>query len=156
MRLTSKGRYAVAAMIDLAMRSGDGPVTLAAIADRQCISLSYLEQLFRRLREAGLVRSVRGPGGGYLLGKPASEITIAEIIHAVNETVQTTACGGGDQGCMPDGSRCDAHELWMALGEQIERFLQGITLEQVCRGEVRAAGPSAASGQRVQVDFALS
>jgi len=131
MRLTSKGRYAVSAMVDLNKQEGDGPVTLAAISERQFISLSYLEQLFRRLRENGLVRSVRGPGGGYLLARTALEISVADIIRAVNEPVRTTMCENGVRGCHR-GNRCDTHQLWESLGLHIYRFLDAVSLEQVC------------------------
>jgi len=131
MRLTSKGRYAVSAMVDLNKNCEHGPVTLASISERQFISLSYLEQLFRRLREEGLVNSVRGPGGGYRLAKPASEIVVTEIITAVNESIRTTLCEDADRGCH-QGSRCDTHQLWNALGRHIYRFLDTITLEDVC------------------------
>jgi len=135
MRLTSKGRYAVSAMVDLYKQQDKGPVTLAAISDRQFISLSYLEQLFRCLREGGLVSSVRGPGGGYLLARPAAEISIANIIRAVNEPVRTTACENAVRGCH-GGSRCDTHQLWEALGQHIYRFLDAVNLEKVCQDDV--------------------
>jgi len=131
MRLTSKGRYAVSAMVDLNKNCENGPVTLASISERQFISLSYLEQLFRRLREEGLVTSVRGPGGGYRLAKPASVIVVSDIITAVNESIRTTLCEDADRGCH-QGSRCDTHQLWNALGRHIYRFLDTITLEDVC------------------------
>ncbi len=130
MRLTSKGRYAVSALVDL-NKQKKSPVTLAAISERQFISLSYLEQLFRCLRESGLVRSVRGPGGGYLLAKTAENISIAEIIRAVNEPVRTTMCENGVRGCHK-GNRCDTHQLWESLGQHIYRFLDAVSLEQVC------------------------
>jgi len=135
MRLTSKGRYAVSAMVDLNKQQGDGPVTLAAISERQFISLSYLEQLFRRLREAGLVSSVRGPGGGYVLARNAKEISVADVIRAVNEPVRTTMCENGVRGCHR-GNRCDTHQLWEALGQHIYRFLDAVSLEQVCEKQV--------------------
>lgn len=135
MRLTSKGRYAVSAMVDLNKQQAEGPVTLAAISERQFISLSYLEQLFRRLRENGLVRSVRGPGGGYLLAREPEEISVADIIRAVNEPVHTTMCENGVRGCHR-GNRCDTHQLWEALGLHIYRFLDAVTLAQVCNKEV--------------------
>jgi len=135
MRLTSKGRYAVSAMVDLNKNREHGPVTLASISERQFISLSYLEQLFRRLREEGLVTSVRGPGGGYKLAKPASEIVVTEIITAVNESIRTTLCEDADRGCH-QGSRCDTHQLWNALGRHIYRFLDTITLEDVCQKNI--------------------
>jgi len=135
MRLTSKGRYAVSAMVDLNKQQTEGPVTLAAISERQFISLSYLEQLFRRLREAELVKSVRGPGGGYLLARDAVDISIANIIRAVNEPVRTTMCENGVRGCHR-GNRCDTHQLWESLGNHIYRFLDAVSLEQVCREDV--------------------
>jgi len=135
MRLTSKGRYAVSAMVDLNKQQGDGPVTLAAISERQFISLSYLEQLFRRLREAGLVSSVRGPGGGYVLARGAAEISVADVIRAVNEPVRTTMCENGVRGCHR-GNRCDTHQLWEALGQHIYRFLDAVSLAQVCEKQV--------------------
>ena len=135
MRLTSKGRYAVSAMVDL-NKEQDGPVTLSAISERQFISLSYLEQLFRCLRESGLVRSVRGPGGGYLLAKDADDISIADIIRAVNEPVRTTMCENGVRGCHK-GNRCDTHELWESLGQHIYRFLDAVSLAQVCAKDAK-------------------
>ncbi len=135
MRLTSKGRYAVSAMVDLTKQQQGGPVTLAAISERQFISLSYLEQLFRRLREGGLVNSVRGPGGGYTMARDPSEITVAEVIRAVNEPVHTTMCENGIRGCHR-GNRCDTHQLWEALGQHIYRFLDAVTIQQVSDGEV--------------------
>ncbi len=131
MQLTSKGRYAVAAMVDLAKHKDEGPVTLASISERQFISLSYLEQLFRKLRENELVDSVRGPGGGYLLAKSASDITISNIMHAVNETIKTTICRSEGSGCNR-GSRCETHNLWMALGHHISFFLETVTVQDVC------------------------
>lgn len=135
MRLTSKGRYAVSAMVDLNNQREKGPVTLSAISERQFISLSYLEQLFRRLRENGLVTSVRGPGGGYLLAKDAADISVAEIIRAVNEPVRTTMCENGIRGCHR-GQRCDTHQLWESLGLHIYRFMDAVSLEQVCNKDV--------------------
>ena len=135
MRLTSKGRYAVSAMVDLNNQLEKGPVTLSAISERQFISLSYLEQLFRRLRESGLVTSVRGPGGGYLLAKAAVDISVAEIIRAVNEPVRTTMCENGIRGCHR-GMRCDTHQLWESLGLHIYRFMDAVSLEQVCNKDV--------------------
>jgi Rrf2 family iron-sulfur cluster assembly transcriptional regulator len=131
MQLTSKGRYAVSAMVDLAGHQDQGPITLASISERQFISLSYLEQLFRKLRENGLVDSVRGPGGGYRLAKPTGEITISHIMHAVNETIQTTMCKTESVGCHR-GSRCDTHNLWSALGQHINFFLDTVTVQDVC------------------------
>jgi len=135
MRLTSKGRYAVSAMVDLNKQRKNGPTTLAAISERQFISLSYLEQLFRRLRENGLVTSVRGPGGGYLLAREAADISVADIIRAVNEPVRTTMCENGIRGCHR-GKRCDTHQLWESLGLHIYRFMDAVSLAQVCAKDV--------------------
>jgi len=130
MRLTSKGRYAVSAMVDLSKFQAKGPVTLAAISERQYISLSYLEQLFRRLREDGLVCSIRGPGGGYLLNRPANEISVADVIRAVSEEIQATGCTDSMHG-QRYSRRCDTHTLWEALNQHIYRFLDVVTLQDV-------------------------
>jgi Rrf2 family iron-sulfur cluster assembly transcriptional regulator len=126
MRLTTKGRYAVTAMLDLALHFREGPITLADISGRQGISLSYLEQLFSRLRRHGLVDSTRGPGGGYRLSRPADEIAVADVITAVDEKVDTTRCGG--KGNCQNNEPCLTHELWTELSDQIYQFLNGITL----------------------------
>ncbi len=126
MKLTTKGRYAVTAMLDLALHFDKGAVTLADIARRQGISLSYLEQLFAKLRRSGLVDSVRGPGGGYNLAMPPSKITVAEIIVAINENIDATRCGG-EKNCHGDQT-CLTHQLWEDLSAQIHNFLSGITL----------------------------
>ena len=126
MRLTTKGRYAVTAMMDLALHEGKGPITLNDIAENQEISLSYLEQLFSKLRRSGLVRGLRGPGGGYRLARDAASISIADIITAVDENVDVTRCGG-KKNCQ-DGERCLTHELWQQLGSRIQDFLAGVTL----------------------------
>jgi Rrf2 family iron-sulfur cluster assembly transcriptional regulator len=137
MRLTTKGRYAVTAMLDLAMHGADGPVTLADIAGRQAISQSYLEQLFARLKRAGLVLSLRGPGGGYALAKAPSEISVSHIIGSVGEGIDATRCGGS--GDCQDGLVCLTHELWMDLSERIDQFLSDITLaDLIARADVRA------------------
>ncbi|HXH04785.1 MAG TPA: Fe-S cluster assembly transcriptional regulator IscR [Candidatus Competibacteraceae bacterium] len=128
MRLSTKGRYAVTAMMDLAIHDKDGPVTLAEISQCQGISLSYLEQLFAKLRKHALVEGVRGPGGGYRLARPADQITVADIITAVDEKLDATRCAGRKD-CQ-NGRRCLTHELWSDLSEQILSFLQGITLAQ--------------------------
>ena len=136
MRLTSKGRYAVTAMLDVALHAEQGPVPLADISERQAISLSYLEQLFSRLRKQGLVASVRGPGGGYRLGKPANEISIGQVIAAVNESVDATRCHG-QNGCQ-GGIQCLTHSLWRDLSDRISNFLDEITLgELVSQSEVK-------------------
>jgi Rrf2 family iron-sulfur cluster assembly transcriptional regulator len=138
MRLSTKGRYAVTAMLDLAINSGNGPVTLADISANQGISLSYLEQLFAALRGKQLVRGVRGPGGGYYLGRPADEISIANIICAVDEWVEFTRCKGRED--CHGGQRCLTHSLWNDLSEQIFTFLSDITLaDLVERGLEREA-----------------
>lgn len=126
MRLTTKGRYAVTAMLDLAFHSQEKPVTLTEIAARQTISLSYLEQLFARLRKAGIVQGVRGPGGGYQLSQSPEQICIAAIIEAVNEPIDSTKCGGGAN-CQHD-SICLTHDLWTGLSEHIQDYLSNITI----------------------------
>lgn len=126
MRLTTKGRFAVTAMIDLALRQGEGPVTLAGISERQRISLSYLEQLFGKLRRHRIVGSVRGPGGGYCLAKPMNTITVAEIIVAVDEPLDATSCGGKEN-CQDD-HRCMTHELWSKLNEKMFEYLNSVSL----------------------------
>lgn len=141
MRLTTKGRYAVTAMLDLALHKDQGPISLADISQRQAISLSYLEQLFARLRKSSLVSSVRGPGGGYELFRDATSIYIAEIIDAVNESVDTTKCRGA--GNCQDGETCLTHYLWEDLSEQIHSFLQGISLaDLVTRSDVKRIAES--------------
>ena len=126
MKLTTKGRYAVTAMLDLALRYDKGAVTLADIAKRQGISLSYLEQLFAKLRRSGLVDSVRGPGGGYTLAMEPAKISVAEIIVAINENIDATRCGG-EKNCHGDET-CLTHQLWEDLSTRIHEFLNGITL----------------------------
>lgn len=131
MKMSTKGRYAVMAMIDIAASSSGDPVSLAEIAVRQDISQEYLEQLFGKLRKAKLVESSRGPGGGYRLARPTAEIPIAEIIAAVDEELQFTRCGGDAvEGCVK-GERCNAHDLWSSLGRQMMYFLASVTLEDV-------------------------
>ncbi len=129
MRLTTKGRYAVTAMLDLAIHHDGGPVTLADIARRQGISLSYLEQLFSLLRKRGLVTSIRGPGGGYHLGRKAESIAVVEVIAAVDESVDSTRCGGREN-CQGE-ERCLTHDLWQDLSKQIYDFLSAIDLAQL-------------------------
>jgi len=128
-RLTTKGRYAVTAMLDLAIHHGNGPITLAEIAQRQGISLSYLEQLFSRLRRHSLVSSVRGPGGGYNLARDAADIHVAEVISAVDEKVDTTRCHGAHN-CQ-DNQRCLTHDLWQDLSDRIYDYLSGISLQEL-------------------------
>ncbi len=129
MRLTTKGRYAVTAMLDLALHATEGPVPLADISQRQGISLSYLEQLFSRLRRQGLVDSARGPGGGYRLARSASDIAVVDVINAIDENVNVTRCGG--QGDCQDGEPCLTHDLWCDLSAQIHDFLASIDLQQL-------------------------
>ena len=129
MKLTTKGRYAVTAMLDLALHYGNGPITLSDIAQRQGISLSYLEQLFSRLRKRSLVASVRGPGGGYSLGKEASEIYVGEVISAVDENMDTTRCHGAHN-CQ-NNERCLTHDLWSDLSNQIYNYLNNISLQDL-------------------------
>ena len=136
MRLTTKGRYAVTAMLDIALHHDQGPVSLADISQRQAISLSYLEQLFAKLRKSSLVNSVRGPGGGYELERRSEAIYVAEIIDAVNESVDTTKCGGA--GDCQAGQTCLTHHLWEDLSDQIHSFLQSISLaDLVTKNEVK-------------------
>jgi len=134
MRLTTKGRFAVTAMIDLALHQNGSPVTLAGISARQEISLSYLEQLFSKLRRHNLVQSVRGPGGGYNLGRAAHEVSVAEIILAVNESLDTTQCGGKEN-CHssnhPGGRRCMTHELWSTLNDKMFGYLSSVSLQDL-------------------------
>ncbi|MBD3610404.1 MAG: Fe-S cluster assembly transcriptional regulator IscR [Gammaproteobacteria bacterium] len=129
MRLTTKGRYAVTAMLDLALHYENGPITLADISGRQGISLSYLEQLFSKLRKHGLVDSARGPGGGYRLSRQATDIAVVEVITAVDEKVDATRCGG--KGNCQGEERCLTHELWTDLSSQIYDFLNNITLGEL-------------------------
>lgn len=129
MRLTTRGRYAVTAMLDLALNYENGPVSLAAIAERQGISQSYLEQLFARLRRSGLVDGLRGPGGGYKLGRSGKSISVADVIDAVNETVDATRCGG-QRNCHGE-HRCLTHDLWEELSHEIREFLSNVSLDQL-------------------------
>ena len=129
MRLTTKGRFAVTAMIDLAMRQHNGPVTLAGISERQRISLSYLEQLFGKLRRHDLVESTRGPGGGYTLGRLPQDLTVADIIFAVDEPLDATQCGG-KQNCHDEGP-CMTHELWTNLNRKMIEYLDSVTLSEL-------------------------
>jgi Rrf2 family iron-sulfur cluster assembly transcriptional regulator len=134
MRLTTKGRFAVTAMIDLAMRQGKGPVTLSGISQRQAISLSYLEQLFGKLRRHEIVESIRGPGGGYSLARRADKVTVADIIIAVDEPLDATQCGGKEN-ChganKATGARCMTHELWATLNEKMVDYLDSVSLQDL-------------------------
>lgn len=140
MKLSTKGRYAVMAMADLGKANTDKPVALADIAERQEISLSYLEQLFGKLRRSGLVNSVRGPGGGYRLSRVASEIRISDVIAAVDEPIAATRCTSAG-GCHSDKARCLTHDLWQALSYQIHLYLSSVTLEDVCARRILGPQP---------------
>ena len=129
MKLTTKGRFAVTAMLDLALHGHDGPVTLAGISERQKISLSYLEQLFGKLRRRELVESIRGPGGGYLLARDAAKVSIADIIRAVEEPLDSTQCGGREN-CL-ENQRCMTHDLWEELNTTVYGFLASVSLSQL-------------------------
>ncbi len=138
MKLSTRARYAVMAAVELAGRERDAPLALAEIAARQEISLSYLEQLVGRLRRAGVVRSVRGPGGGYALSRRAEAISVADVIHAVEEPARMTRCAPerGERGCLSRGRQCGTHDLWEALGLQVELFLCSVSLADVAQGRL--------------------
>ena len=138
MRLTTKGRFAVTAMVDLALRSGDGPVTLAGISERQKISLSYLEQLFGKLRRNNLVESVRGPGGGYCLARPLEQIAVADIVRAVDESFDATQCGGREN-CKNE-KRCMTHELWSTLNFKMYEYLSSVSLFDLVSRQMQKEG----------------
>lgn len=140
MKLSTKGRYAVMAMADLGKTETSKPVALADVAERQEISLSYLEQLFGKLRRAGLVKSVRGPGGGYLLSRAAEDIRISDVIQAVDEPMDATRCNQAE-GCHSDKARCLTHDLWQALTYQIHLYLSSVTLADVCARKVLGPRP---------------
>jgi len=142
MRLTTKGRFAVTAMIDLGLRGTDGPVTLAGISERQKISLSYLEQLFGKLRRRHLVDSVRGPGGGYCLARPAEQISVADIVRAVDEALDATQCGGHEN-CKRE-ERCMTHDLWTNLNARMYEYLDSVSLHDLVDQQLRKA-----SGEQV-------
>jgi len=138
MRLTTKGRFAVTAMVDLATRGGNAPVTLAGISERQNISLSYLEQLFGKLRRHNIVESVRGPGGGYYLARPGAQISIADIISAVDEPMDATNCEG--KGDCKDGKPCSTHALWYGLNEVLQAYLTAVNLQQLVDKHLQEKG----------------
>lgn len=165
MHLSTRGRYAIMAMLDLAQLANANrdtslgkPVTLAQIAERQQISLSYLEQLFAKLRKAGVVDSVRGPGGGYMIPKPLNLVMLADIVNAVDEIIDVTRCGSSEPGgpaqgagCV-HGGKCNAHDLWNALGGHIEQFLRRVSLQMVLDGDFDASpalAPMVFSGVRI-------
>ena len=144
MRLTTKGRFAVTAMIDLASRQGNGPVTLSAISERQEISLSYLEQLFGKLRRHKIVESVRGPGGGYNLARPAKDVTVADIIIAVDEPLDATQCGGKENCHSPaqdGGGRCMTHDLWSTLNAKMVEYLDSVSLKDLVDQQIAHQKP---------------
>lgn len=145
MKLTTKGRYAVTAMLDLAIHASDKPISLADISERQVISLSYLEQLFSKLRRQGLVQSVRGPGGGYCLSRGAESIYVAQVIEAVNEAVDATGCRGTEN-CQA-GNRCLTHDLWTDLSDQIHSFLNNISLASLAKDGSRQASAQPQTGK---------
>jgi Rrf2 family iron-sulfur cluster assembly transcriptional regulator len=148
MRLGTKGRYAVMAMADIARHGASGAVCLSDIADRQEISLAYLEQLFARLRRAGLVCSVRGPGGGYRLALTAEATSVGAIVQAVDEPLHATRCDAkADKGCMAGGERCMTHHLWEALGDEIEQFLDGVSLADVIGRRIPRRARATASAE---------
>ena len=138
MRLTTKGRFAVTAMTDLALNGGAGPVTLAGISDRQKISLSYLEQLFGKLRRHKLVDSVRGPGGGYCLARPMDRISVADIVRAVDEALDATQCGGREN--CKDEERCLTHDLWATLNLKMYEYLESVTLSDLVEKHLKKPG----------------
>jgi Rrf2 family iron-sulfur cluster assembly transcriptional regulator len=144
MQLSTKGRYAVMAMTDLAGRPDGRATPVAEIAERQQISQAYLEQLFARLRRRGLVTAHRGPGGGYRLAKPASETSVADVVIAVDEPLRAIRCGGGKAGCMKDGARCLTHDLWEETGRQIRDYLASVSLADVVSGRLKRAPAEAA------------
>ncbi len=152
MRLTTKGRYAVTAMLDLAIHHGNGPITLADIAQRQGISLSYLEQLFSRLRKRELVSSVRGPGGGYTLARDAADVSVAAVIVAVDENVDTTRCGGAHN--CHGNKQCLTHDLWQDLSDRIFGYLNQISLQDLMnrRGVQEVVERQHETGNSVQLD----
>jgi len=140
MRLTTKGRFAVTAMADLAVRHGRGPVTLSSISERQKISLSYLEQLFGKLRKHNIVIAVRGPGGGYYLAREAAQISIADIISAVDEHMDATQCGG--KGNCDDNKQCSTHDLWMGLNNILHRYMAEVNLQQLVDNHAKSSSDS--------------
>ena len=143
MKLSTKGRYAVMAMADLASNTSGKPVSLADVAGRQEISLSYLEQLFGKLRRGGLVKSVRGPGGGYLLAKAPTDMRVSDIIMAVDEPITATRCTpGSTHGCHSNKARCLTHDLWQELGNQIYLYLNTVSLDDICSKRIQTSSDS--------------
>jgi Rrf2 family iron-sulfur cluster assembly transcriptional regulator len=144
MQLSTKGRYAVMAMTDLAGRGGDRAVHVSEIAQRQQISQAYLEQIFARLRRRGIVTSHRGPGGGYRLARPADETTVADVVIAVDEPLRAIRCGGGETGCLKGGARCLTHDLWEETGRHLHDYLASVSLADVTSGRLRRTTEAAA------------
>lgn len=154
MRLTTKGRYAVTAMLDLAIHATEGPISLNEISGRQNISLSYLEQLFSKLRRYGLVESVRGPGGGYRLSRLDSEINVADIVDAVNETLDSTRCQ--KKGDCQDGQECLTHHLWMDLSDQIHNFLSSVTLQNlIARRDIQTVATRQSESTLIKMEASI-
>jgi len=135
MMLTTKGRYAVMAVVDIAAQDSDSPIGLSDIAKRQDVKIAYLEQIVSKLRVKGILKSVRGPGGGYKLNKKCVEITIAEVINAIEEPIKMTRCGTKN-GCRDNNVKCSTHELWQGLGDNIYNYLNSITIRDVCDGNI--------------------
>lgn len=133
MLLTTKGRYAVMAVIEIAGNDSSCPISLSSIAEKQDISLSYLEQIFMQLKSAGIVKAVRGPGGGYILAKPRNEITIAEVIKATGESMKMTRCNSEKKSCNISGAKCKTHHLWRGLENKIYEYLNSISLDDICK-----------------------
>ncbi len=149
MRLTTRGRYAVMALVDLAQNADSQPLALSEVARRQDISLSYLEQLFSRLRRAGLVNGVRGPGGGYSLARPPDDMRISDVMLAVDEPMRATRCmPGSPEGCRQNRARCSTHDLWEELGRQVQIFLGSLTIADVCERRVMGTAGVANIGGR--------
>ena len=146
MILGTKARYAVMAMVELAGRPPGVPVTLADLSESQEITLPYLEQIFAKLKHSGLVQSVRGPGGGYVLAKPASELRIADIVMAADESLKMTRCETHESGCMSTKTRCMTHHLWEGLEEQIHQYLSGVTLADVRSKKLSGVGFQVSEG----------
>lgn len=141
MMLSTRGRYAVMAMVELARRGSNSPISLSEISERQEIPLAYLEQIFSKLRKGGLVKSVRGPGGGYQLAHPAAETWVADIVLAAEEAIKMTRCDSEAAGCMSPKTRCLTHDLWEGLGTQIYHYLRSISLEDICEKRIKEKFP---------------
>jgi len=154
MRLTTKGRYAVTAVLDLALNCHDKPVNLSDISERQAISLSYLEQLFSKLRKNGIVRSIRGPGGGYLLNKAQEDISVAHIINAVNESISLSRCDG--KANCHDGKQCLTHNLWVDLSSRINDFLDNISIGELIRQHQQLSSDQISLDNQTEIDETIT